>query len=127
MNWTIVVCGVIKKDDKVLCCQRSKKMSLPLQWEFPGGKCEKGEDLKSALARELQEELNLNVLVGDLFEVSLYEPGEIKLMAYHCEALNINDLKLFEHVAFKWLNKNELHTLNWAQADLPIVVKIKSE
>lgn len=127
MNWTIVVCGVIKKSNTYLCCQRSQKMSLPLQWEFPGGKCEHGEDLKSALARELQEELNLKVVVGDLIETSLYKPNGIKLIAFHCEALNINDLKLLEHAAFKWVNKNELHTLNWAQADLPIIDKIKSE
>lgn len=127
MSWTIVVCGVIKKDNTYLCCQRSEKMRLPLQWEFPGGKCERGEDLKSALARELKEELNLKVVVGDLIETSLYEPKRIKLMAYRCEALNIEDFKLLEHAAFKWLSKNELHTLNWAQADLPIIDKIKSE
>ena len=61
MNWTIVVCGVIKKDDKFLCCQRSKKMSLPLQWEFPGGKVELGETTELALTREVKEELGVEI------------------------------------------------------------------
>jgi 8-oxo-dGTP diphosphatase len=127
VNWTTVVCAIIEKDNTFLCCQRSKKMKLPLQWEFPGGKIEKGESLASALARELHEELNLEVMVGDVFETSLHQASRVKLVALRCDVVNLSSLILNEHSALKWLPKGELHTLNWAEADLPIIKKLSSE
>ena len=126
MNWTTVVCAIIEKDNIYLCCQRSEKMKLPLQWEFPGGKCEEGESLKSALAREIFEELNLKVNVGDIFETSFYQPNSIKLIAFFCTVVGLDNLVLNEHKAIRWLNKKDLHTLNWATADLPILKKLQA-
>ena len=124
VNWTTVVCAIIEKDNTFLCCQRSEKMKLPLQWEFPGGKCEKGENLSSALAREIFEELNLTIEVGEIIETSFYKPNGIKLIAFRCNATNLSDLVLNEHKAHKWLAKDELETLNWAKADLPLIRKL---
>jgi 8-oxo-dGTP diphosphatase len=102
-------------------------MRLPLQWEFPGGKVEQGENIKSALARELLEELNLDVVVGDIFETSFHEESGIKLIAIECETKDIRNLILNEHSAYEWLAKHELSHLNWAEADLPIVKKLSNE
>ena len=56
-----VVGAVILDDDKIFCAQRSVNMTLPLMWEFPGGKIEKGELPEDALKREIKEELNINI------------------------------------------------------------------
>jgi 8-oxo-dGTP diphosphatase len=60
-----VVAGLIVKDGKVLVCQRTRHQTMPLKWEFPGGKIEEGEQPRDALRRELEEELGILATVGD--------------------------------------------------------------
>jgi 8-oxo-dGTP diphosphatase len=60
-----VVAGVIEKDGKVLVCQRTRHQTMPLKWEFPGGKIEEGEQPRDALRRELEEELGIHATIGD--------------------------------------------------------------
>jgi 8-oxo-dGTP diphosphatase len=60
-----VVAGLIVKDGKLLVCQRTRHQTMPLKWEFPGGKIEEGEQPRTALRRELEEELGILATVGD--------------------------------------------------------------
>lgn len=60
-----VVAAVIEKEGKLLVCQRTRHQTMPLKWEFPGGKIEEGEQPRDALKRELEEELGINAQVGD--------------------------------------------------------------
>jgi 8-oxo-dGTP diphosphatase len=60
-----VVAGLILREDRVLICQRTKHQSMPLKWEFPGGKIETGEQPREALRRELDEELGIDASIGD--------------------------------------------------------------
>jgi 8-oxo-dGTP diphosphatase len=60
-----VVAAVIEKDGKLLVCQRTKHQTMPLKWEFPGGKIEEGEQPRDALRRELEEELGIHATIGD--------------------------------------------------------------
>jgi 8-oxo-dGTP diphosphatase len=60
-----VVAAVIEKDGKLLICQRTRHQTMPLKWEFPGGKIEEGEQPRDALRRELEEELGIHAKVGD--------------------------------------------------------------
>jgi 8-oxo-dGTP diphosphatase len=60
-----VVAAVIVKDGKMLVCQRTRHQTMPLKWEFPGGKIEEGEQPRDALRRELEEELGIHAKVGD--------------------------------------------------------------
>ncbi|HMK30787.1 MAG TPA: NUDIX domain-containing protein, partial [Terriglobales bacterium] len=60
-----VVAALILRDGKFLICQRTKHQSMPLKWEFPGGKIESGEQPRDALRRELQEELGISAQIGD--------------------------------------------------------------
>src|SRR2546421_12288626 len=60
-----VVAALIVKSDKVLVCQRTRHQTMPLKWEFPGGKIEDGEQPRDALRRELEEELGIDADIGD--------------------------------------------------------------
>jgi 8-oxo-dGTP diphosphatase len=60
-----VVAAVIEKDSKILVCQRTRHQTMPLKWEFPGGKIEEGEQPRDALRRELEEELGIHATIGD--------------------------------------------------------------
>ena len=60
-----VVAAVIEKDGKLLVCQRTRHQTMPLKWEFPGGKIEEGEQPRHALRRELEEELGIDAKIGD--------------------------------------------------------------
>ena len=66
-----VVGAAIIEDGKILCAQRGPSMSLPLKWEFPGGKIEPGESPEEALAREIKEEINCSIEIGEKIEIHL--------------------------------------------------------
>jgi 8-oxo-dGTP diphosphatase len=120
-----VACGVIVDDDKVLSVQRSETMSLPLKWEFPGGKIELGETAELCLIRELEEELEIKVKIIEKLSISYFDYGnfEINLIPYICQFLGDNII-LKEHKEYLWMQVNELTSLDWAPADIPIVNEI---
>lgn len=113
-----VTCALILFDNKVLAVQRSEYMNLPLKWEFPGGKQEPGESLEACLKREILEELNMDIEVGKA--LSPVSKAPIVLYPFLCRTNN-PELSLSEHKAYVWANKEELETLDWAEADIPVV------
>lgn len=117
-----VVGAVIRKDDLILCAQRSYKASLPGLWEFPGGKIEPGETPRQALVREIREELLADVIVGEKVETTIHEYpfGEVTLTTFYCE-LHSGDVTLTEHESVKWVPATGLEALEWAPADVPAV------
>lgn len=123
-----VVAAVISLNDKYLCLQRNKAKFdyISYKWEFPGGKVESGETNKDALIREIKEELDYNIKVGELITIvrHQYPDFHITMHAYLCNAED-NNFKLKEHIDYKWLSKNELENLDWAAADIPIVNILK--
>ena len=120
-----VICGIIINERKVLVAQRSLYMSLPLKWEFPGGKKNKNETDKACLKRELFEELNIKVKVKERFAFSEHDYADFRicLTAYLAEIV-IGTLLMYEHKQIKWVSKNNLFSLQWAPADIPIVEKL---
>ncbi|WP_277057487.1 (deoxy)nucleoside triphosphate pyrophosphohydrolase [Trichlorobacter lovleyi] len=117
-----VACAIIKKDGLILATQRSATMSLPLKWEFPGGKLETGESAEQCLQRELQEELGIVVRVGAGLEplTHCYPTFTVTLHPFLCDTLQ-GQMILHEHSAACWLAPHELATLDWAEADWPII------
>ena len=97
------------------------------KWEFPGGKIEPGETLEAALAREIKEEFGAEIIVGD-FIITVhheYNTFSITMHAFYCTLARPSEtLTLREHLASKWLSRNELMSLDWAAADVAIAEKI---
>jgi len=118
-----VTCAIIEKDGKVLCAQRSEKMRHPLKWEFPGGKLEPGETLAACLKREIKEELGLAIAIREQLPASqhTYSPTkEICLHPFIC-TIQAGVIYLKEHKQIAWFTLNELKTLDWAEADIPVL------
>lgn len=129
MKEIFVVAGIIEKDGKILCMQRDKGKHeyVSFKWEFPGGKIESGESEEGALSRELREEMELDVEIkGHFMNIRHKYPDLIVNMScYLCRAKG-SEFKLNVHKDFRWLGGDELHTLDWADADLPVVEMLVS-
>lgn len=120
-----VVCAIIWMGDKILVAQRSEKMSLPLKWEFPGGKVDGNESEEDCLHRELKEELNINIKICERLSPSIHDYGTfaIRLIPFIVEYSD-GEIKLAEHREAKTYAKEDLKDLDWAQADLPILYEL---
>ena len=120
-----VVGAVIIENGKILCAQRGPDQSLPLKWEFPGGKIEEGESPQEALQREIKEEMHCQIEIGDQVEHTVYEYdfGIVHLTTFVCRLVG-GEPVLTEHASMKWLSPRELTSLDWAPADVPAIEKL---
>ena len=95
-------------------------------WEFPGGKVEPGETPQAALKREIMEELETEIEVGDLIETIEYDypTFHLSMDCFWAEIVK-GDLVLREHEAAKWLTKEQLESVDWLPADLGLVEEVR--
>lgn len=120
-----VVCAIIIKDGKILITQRSEFMSLPLKWEFPGGKLEDYESPEECLRRELKEELNINIHVLEKLVENNHDYKDISItLIPYLARINSGNINLSEHNDFKFVTKDEIINFDFAEADVPIIHQI---
>ena len=121
-----VVAGAIIKDGKVFSAQRGNSGKTAFKWEFPGGKINSGETPEEALARELKEELSIDVKVHELIYkvVDEYDDVILHIDTYRCSLIS-GTPTLSEHINMTWSDKKELDNLEFSPADNPVLAKIK--
>ncbi len=122
-----VVAAVIRNDDKIFATQRGYG-EFKDGWEFPGGKIEAGETPQQALVREIKEELDTEISVGNLIDIVEYDypTFHLSMCCFWAEVVSGN-LRLKEHEAAKWLAADELDTVDWLPADRDLIEKIRLE
>jgi 8-oxo-dGTP diphosphatase len=123
----VVGAVILDDDDKVLCTQRPEGKNLALKWEFPGGKIEEGETPEAALIRELDEEMGCQIEVLDKITTTEFEYdfGIVELTTYYAEVSG-GHIHLYEHHDMKWVERKDIHELDWAPADWPAINLIAS-
>lgn len=124
----LVVAGMIIRDGRVLISQRRADQSLPLQWEFPGGKVEPGEAPIDALARELREELGVEVSVGRVWDVLFhaYPTFDLVMLVYSCTLVS-GEPRAVEVADVAWAAPGELARWDILPADRPLVERLERE
>ncbi len=122
----IIVGAAIIQDGRVLACARADRTEAAGRWEFPGGKVEDGEAEPDALVRECEEELGVQVKVGDRIgtDVPLLD-GSAVLRVYLALLVNGHVPQPLEHAELRWLGHDELYTVHWLPADAPIVAALR--
>ena len=121
-----VVAAIIIKEGEVFATQRGYG-EFKGWWEFPGGKIESGECPQDALKREISEELDAEISVGELLETVEWDYPNFHL-TMHCFicSLTSESMHLNEHEAATWLTKETLHSVKWLPADEGILSKIET-
>lgn len=119
-----VVAAVIMKEGRVFATQRGYG-EFKDGWEFPGGKVEAGESPEEALRREIREELEVEVNVGDLIDTIEYDyPAfHLSMKCYACTIAS-GSPHLLEHEAARWLSADQLDSVAWLPADITLIPKI---
>ncbi|MGP1437311.1 MAG: (deoxy)nucleoside triphosphate pyrophosphohydrolase [Phocaeicola sp.] len=122
-----VVAAVIRDKDKIFATARGYG-EFKGGWEFPGGKIEEGETPQEALVREIKEELEAEIEVGQLIDTIEYDYPNFHLsMDCFWAAIKSGQLVLKEAEAAKWLSKQELNSVEWLPADITLIDKIRKD
>ena len=121
-----VTCAIIHDKGKILVAQRSENMDLPLKWEFPGGKVEQGETVIAALARELMEEVGLQVLQASaLMQLEYAYPEKTVLLDIYLVTGFDGEPEGREGQPLRWADIAELGSIEFPDANQPIVERIQ--
>lgn len=121
-----VVAAVIRDGDRILATERGYG-EFKGGWEFPGGKMELGETPEAAIVREIEEELRVTIRPAGMIETVEYDYPSFHLtMHVFMAELVSGELTLTEHLAMRWLSKDELRSVEWLPADVSVVEKLEA-
>jgi 8-oxo-dGTP diphosphatase len=115
-----VTCGIIRNEDnEVLIVQRGEKTDHPFKWEFPGGKTNHPESNEDCIIREISEELSIDIVICGQLKPVEYDYGhkQIRLIPFICDTLEEFPV-LTEHLAYKWIDKEEFTDVDFSEADV---------
>lgn len=123
-----VVAAIFINEDRVLAMKRAAHKPLPGKWEFPGGKIEPSESAEEALIREIKEELAVDIYNLELFDhsITLLPDWEVELSCFLVQT-DTFPTESTDHDEMRWMNKNDLLELDWSDADMPAVRKLKEQ
>ena len=117
----VVVAAVVERADRILVTERLAGTHLAGHWEFPGGKMENGEDHRRCLEREMREELDVEVEVGDELHTTIFDyPDRTVELHFYCCAI-IGDPKAVLGQRMRWVSRAELKSLRFPPADLELI------
>lgn len=121
-----VICDSFENTSKILATARGYG-EFKGQWEFPGGKVESGETPQQALIREIQEELDVKIEVGELIDTIEYDypTFHLSMDCFWCVVVD-GEIILKEAEAARWLDKGELYSVDWLPADIAIIEKLQN-
>jgi len=123
----VVTAAVIERDGRFLVTKRQRGVHLEGLWEFPGGKCDAGEDLRACLRRELKEELAVSACVGEeiLATTHAYDDRRVELHFIRCEVLGNPSPQVGQEM--RWAGREELATLQFPPADAELIRLLTNE
>ena len=121
-----VICDSLENTTKIFATARGYG-EFKGKWEFPGGKLEVGETSQQALIREIQEELDVKIEVGELIDTIEYDypTFHLSMDCFLCVVVD-GEIILKEAEAARWLSKDELYNVDWLSADMKLIEKLKS-
>jgi 8-oxo-dGTP diphosphatase len=129
VSTVLVAAAIIVEDGRVLLTQRKPSSHLAGMWEFPGGKVEAGEDPRDAVARELREELGIEIDVGEIVEVTFYkyETKSVLLLFYRATRRRGSpEPRALDVAAFDWVDRSALDPAKFPPADVAVLRKVKA-
>jgi len=123
----VVIAAVIERDRRFLLTRRLRGTHLEGTWEFPGGKCEPGESHEACLVREIQEELGVDVTVGEeIFRIEhAYPEKTVRLHFHHCALTG--EPRPLEKQEMRWVERSELRALEFPEADRELIVMLTGD
>lgn len=123
-----VTAAILDKEGKIIIAQRKSGDHLSGKWEFPGGKIEPGETPEQCLARELKEEFDIDVTIGDYLGSSVhhYDNVSIELLTYRASWVG-GTITMNDHKAYRWVTVDQMTEFDFAPADIPFVKMLRRD